>query len=299
MVRYELLGFKSFSDYFDTFLETLLKTNKTYEYFVDWEKVKNNIRKFKHQIFLLNSLRGVKNRDKMKKELADLFVRYPEVLKVIPLLIAERVKNWEIDILDPDVMDFVQYNFKKRRINKEEAEKYVYFSEKVGIVDLLMEIKDLYDYLIGVEVGLDTNSRKNRSGDIFESLVQIALKKHLPRNFNIVPQDPNFSLYQTVGRTEKEQAKRHDFVLYFEDAPKFILEANFYNVKGSKPISIAESYINLQQEAVKSNVVFVWITDGPGWSSMNEPLLRAMKEIDFVLNYKMIPRFCSILDKLV
>jgi len=240
MVRYEHLGFDSFNDYFNTFLNTLLKTNKTYEYFVDWEKVKKNVRKFKHQIFLLNSLRDVKDRDEIKREFVDLLVRYPEVLKVIPLLIAERVKNGKIDILDPDVMDFVQYDFKKKRISKEEAEKYVYFSEKVGIVDLLMEIKDLYDYLLGVEVGLDTNSRKNRSGDIFEDLVQIALEKYLPERFKIVPQDPNFSLYQTIGRTAREQAKRHDFVLYFKDSPKFILEANFYNVTGCKPISIAE-----------------------------------------------------------
>lgn len=299
MVRYEYLGFDSFNDYFNTFLNTLLKTNKTYEYFVDWEKVKKNVRKFKHQIFLLNSLRDVKDRDEIKREFVDLLVRYPEVLKVIPLLIAERVKNGKIDILDPDVMDFVQYDFKKKRISKEEAEKYVYFSEKVGIVDLLMEIKDLYDYLLGVEVGLDTNSRKNRSGDIFEDLVQIALEKYLPERFKIVPQDPNFSLYQTIGRTAREQAKRHDFVLYFKDSPKFILEANFYNVTGSKPISIAESYITLQHEARKYNVDFVWITDGPGWLSMKEPLMRAMKEIDYVLNYKMIPRFCSSLDKLV
>jgi len=269
-----------------------------YEYFVDWGKVKNNIRKFKHQIFLLNSLREA-DKDAIKEEFIDLLVKYPEILQVIPLLIAERVKNGKIDILDPDLEDFVQYNFKKRKISKEEAKKYFYFSERVGIIDLLREVKDLYDYLLGVEVGLDTNARKNRSGDIFERLVQMMLEKYLPRRIKIVSQDPNFSLYKTIGKTAREQAKRHDFVLYFGDAPKFILEVNFYNVTGSKPISVAESYITLQREARKYDVNFVWITDGPGWASMKEPLMRAMKEIDFVLNYRMIPRFCSGLEDIL
>ncbi len=299
MVKYAYLGFNDFSDYFNTFINTLLRSNKTYEYFVDWEKVKNNVRKFKHQIFLLNSLREATDKDTIKKEFVDLLVKYPEVLQVIPLLIAERVKNGKIDILDPDVEDFVQYNFKKRRISKEEAKKYVYFSERVGILDLLMEVKDLYDYLLGVEVGIDTNARKNRSGDIFERLVQITLEKYLPTRIKIVPQDPHFSLYRTIGKTAREQAKRHDFVLYSNDTPKFILEVNFYNVAGSKPISIAESYITLQREARKHDVNFVWITDGPGWASMKEPLMRAMKDIDFVLNYRMIPRFCSSLDEIL
>jgi len=299
MVRYAYLGFDDFNDYFNTFINTLLRSNKTYEYFVDWKKVKNNARKFKHQIFLLNSLRDATNRETIKKEFVNLLIKYPEVLQVIPLLIAERVKNGKIDILDPDVEDFVQYNFKKRRISKGEAEKYVYFSERVGILDLLVEVKDLYDYLLGIEVGIDTNARKNRSGNIFEKLVQIMLEKYLPKKIKIVPQDPNFSLYRTIGKTTREQAKRHDFVLYLNNTPMFILEVNFYNVTGSKPISIAESYITLQREARKHDVDFVWITDGPGWASMREPLMRAMKDIDFVLNYRMIPRFCLSLDKII
>ncbi len=299
MVRYENLGFGSFEEYFSEFIATLLKSNKTYEYFVDWEKVKNNVRKFKRQIYLLNSLRDAADKEAIMEEFKDLLVNYPEVLQVIPLLIAERLKNAKIDILDPDTEDFVYYDFNKKRLSYEEAEKYVYFSYKVGILDLLLEVKDLYDYLVGVEVGIDTNARKNRSGEIFQKLVQIRLQKHLPDYLEIIPQDPHFSLYKTVGKTAREQAKRHDFVLYLSNEPKMILEVNFYNTTGSKPISIAESYMTLQREARKYNVGFVWITDGPAWPSMREPLMRAMQEIDYVINYKMIPRLCLNLDKIV
>lgn len=299
MVFYNLLGFKNFEEYFETFISTLLPTNKTYEYFVDWEKVRRNINRFKRQIFLLNSLRSSKNKETLKDEFKDLLMKYPEVISVLPMLIAERLKNSKMEILDPDIGDFIVYDFEKMKLDIREAELLTYFSEKVGILDLLLEVKDLYDYLLGVEVGIDTNARKNRSGEIFERLVQINLKKHLPNHVKIVSQDPSFSLYKTIGKTKREQAKRHDFVLYVSNKPKLILEANFYNTTGSKPISIAESYITLQREAKKYNVGFIWITDGPAWVSMKEPLMRAMKELDYVLNYRMISRFCSNLEKII
>lgn len=214
------------------------------------------------------------------------------------MLIAERMKNSKIDLLDPEIEDFIAYEFDKKEISREEAGKYLYFSERVGILDLLIEVKDLYDYLIGVEVGIDTNARKNRSGEIFERLVYASLKRRLPSHIELIPQDSNFSLYRSIGKSPGEQAKRHDFVLYIDNKPKFILEANFYNTTGSKPISVAESYITLQREAKKLGIKFAWITDGKAWAMMKEPLLRAMREIDYVLNFKMIPRFCSYLEKI-
>jgi len=300
MVRYHELGFKTFEEYFQTFLNTLLPTNKTYEYFVDWQKVKENVKNFKYQIFLLNSLRVVNNKKELKTEFKKLILKYPNVVQVLPLLIAERLKNGKLKILDPEIMDFIEYDFNKENITQEEAEKYVYFAEKTGITDLISKVKDIYDYLLGVEVGLDTNARKNRSGTIFEKLVFFSLEKCLPQNrIRLVNQDPNFSLYKRIGKTTKEQAKRHDFILYFNDTPKVIIEVNFYNSTGSKPISIAESYIKLSKEAQKHNVYFVWITDGPAWINMKEPLLRAMQEIDFVLNYRMIPKFCTLINSLI
>jgi type II restriction enzyme len=295
LVDYTTLGFTTFDHYFDTFIDTLLPTNKTYDYFVDWKKVKSAVTKYRNQIFLLNSLREAK--DGLKDEFANLIVEYPEVIEVIPLLIAERVNNGKVDVFDPEIEKFIIYDFNKRKMDKKEVDELIRFCEKAGILTLLTEVKDLYDYLLGVEVGLDTNARKNRSGEIFEKLVFASLKKQLPTNVKIAYQDPGFSLYKTLGRSKKEQAKKHDFVIYSNRQPKFVIEANFYNVSGSKPISIAESYVTLQKEAKKYDITFVWITDGPAWHQMKEPLQRAMESIDFVINYRMIPRFCSALFK--
>ena len=57
-----------------------------------------------------------------------------------------------------------------------EISDIVEFCKKSGILDLFGEINDLYAYLLGMEVGLDSNARKNRSGKIFEQLVEIIMK---------------------------------------------------------------------------------------------------------------------------
>jgi len=38
MVKYEMLNFESAEEFMDYFFQTLLETNWTYDYFVDWKK---------------------------------------------------------------------------------------------------------------------------------------------------------------------------------------------------------------------------------------------------------------------
>ena len=72
VVRYDILGFKSESEYINHFFNTLLKTNWTYEYFVDWKKVKENIKKYVKEISLLNSLTKIEPEER-KNELKEIF----------------------------------------------------------------------------------------------------------------------------------------------------------------------------------------------------------------------------------
>jgi len=43
------------------------------------------------------------------------------------------------------------------------------------------------------------------------------------------------------------------------------------------------------------HVEFLWVTDGPAWHKMQQPLLLSMKEIDWVLNYRMMDLIRRIL----
>ena len=290
MVKYRELGFDTFNEYFNYFMSSILVSNKTYEYFVDWRKVKKDIEKYKKEIFLLNSLRETSSLEEIENELEELLKTYPQITKVIPLLIAERIKNMKINIFDPEIEDFISYEFGKKDYSLEEIRRIIYFCNKTGILKLLKEVKDLYDYLLGIEVGLDTNARKNRSGTIFEKMVISLFERNLSDKYILKPQDKKFSLYKATN-IKKKKPKKHDLVIYNKlGEVEYVVEINFYNVTGSKPISIAESYIALDEAAKEKGVKFIWITDGPAWKYMKEPLTRAMEKIDYVINYRMIKK---------
>lgn len=291
-MRFKDLGFTSFEEYKNHFFSTLMPSNKTYEYFVDWEKVRKDVKSYVNELSLLNSLTKIQPEER-EEHFTELLIKYPQTAKVIPMLIAERAQGNKINIFDPDLETFIDYNFDSANLDFETANKIVEFCNKTGILSLFEEIKDLYDYLVGVEVGLDSNTRKNRSGKIFEKLCQEKIKRLIGSHFTIVNNDQNFSLYKPISQNHK--GKTHDFVVYKGNIPILIIECNFYNVGGSKPISIAESYVELKEAAEERNVTFLWVTDGPAWHTMKEPLLRAMEKIDYIVNYKMLGLIKKIL----
>lgn len=293
MVKFKELGFSTFEEYKNKFFNTLLQSNKTFEYFIDWNKVKTTVNKYVNELSLLNSLTKI-DITKRVKHLHFLLTKYPKVVEVIPLLIAERVKNGKINVFDPETESFLSFEFKHSKVNEKTIPKIINFCIKTGILDLFQDIKDLYDYLLGIEVGLDSNARKNRSGDIFEKMCQQKLKKLIGSKYKIVNNDPNFSLYHIIIKN-KNKGKTHDVVIYKSNKPILIGEFNFYNTTGSKPISIAESYMEMCRIAKKHGVEFLWVTDGPAWLNMKEPLLRSMEEIDWILNYRMLELIKNIL----
>ena len=101
-----------------------------------------------------------------------LLKEYPQILKAIPILIAKR----ETNIIINDAIQKYYYNFKRQNYSDDD---YVLFMRKTGLFDLLTNhlISNLYDYVLGVEVGLDTNARKNRTGTAMETLVESYLIK--------------------------------------------------------------------------------------------------------------------------
>jgi len=294
MVKFKELGFKNFEEYKNHFFATLLPSNKTYDYFVDWNKVKKAVGKYLNELSLLNSLTKIDD-EKRESHLYKLLLKYPQIIEVIPLLIAERLKNGRIDIFDPNIEELITFEFKHSQVNENNINQIIKFCRKTGILDLFQEVKDIHDYLLGVEVGLDTNARKNRSGDIFEKMCQQKIRKLITKNYIIIDNDPNFSLYPIVSKG-RSKGKTHDVVIYKDNSPVLVIECNFYNVTGSKPISIAESYIEMNRVAQEHGVIFLWVTDGPAWHQMEEPLLRSMKEIDWILNFRMLNFITKILS---
>lgn len=279
MVRLDILGFNSKEEYVDYFLDTLLQTNRTYGYYVDWEKIKQNMSQCVTEVSILNSLSKVEVNER-KAKLKEIIKKYPEVIPIIPLIIAIRDKN--IIILDVrDSLFFKEITF-SQSIKDEEIDDIIDFCDKSGIINLFGEINDLYAYILGMEVGLDSNARKNRSGKIFENILELLLKRKIResnKNLVLKSQDTNIVLRRN---------KRPDFVIYQDNEPKIVIECNFYNSTGSKPIETANAYIDLQKKVDEKNLTFIWVTDGPAWTHMKDTVHSSFNEIDFPMNYHIL-----------
>ena len=154
---------------FNEWLKNFRSSIATYGYYIDFEKVYVNIESVKIELNILNSLIGSKN---IEYDFEKLLHNYPNVLKCIPLLLA--VRGQEIYAIDGD--GEYLFNFKKMNYTIDE---YKTFMRKTGLFDLISEhiISNLVDYVTGVEVGLDSNGRKNRGGHLMEDLVETYLKK--------------------------------------------------------------------------------------------------------------------------
>ena len=154
---------------FKNWLKTFRNSICDYGFYVDFDKVYRNVDSIKVELNILNSLIGSKN---IEEDFEKLLASYPQVLKCIPVLLA--VRGREIYTIDGD--GEYLFNFKEMNYSVEE---YKMFMRKTGLFSLISEhvINNLVDYVTGVEVGLDSNGRKNRGGHLMENLVEDYLQK--------------------------------------------------------------------------------------------------------------------------
>ncbi len=262
---------RNFNEWLSKFKESIAD----YKYYVDFEKVYRNVNEIKIELNILNSLIGSKN---IENEFRTLLKKYPEILKVIPLLIAKR----ENEIYCQGINGGVNYNFYK--VNCSEAQ-YVHFMKETGLFDLLENhiINDLVDYVTGVEVGLDSNGRKNRGGHLMEDLVESYLKKANVVYFKemyLKDIEKKWSIDLSAISNEGKSAKRFDFVAK-TDSCIYAIECNFYSGGGSKLNETARSYkmIALESKFIEG-FKFVWFTDGIGWKSARRNLEETFDVLD-------------------
>jgi type II restriction enzyme len=283
----KFFGFKTIEDIHKNLVDSLLPTNRTYDFFVNWEKVRSNIEKYKVEIGILGSLSNTKN---FEQDLRKILTEYPKVVKVIPLLIA--VRDEKFDVLE-NLASARVYSFDFRKeITKDDIEKIIYFVKESGIEDLFKTIRVLHDYLLGVEVGLDTNARKNRSGTFMENVIEGELKhiKTKVDNFEIFPKGRFNKLEEYGVNVPTElQYRTPDFAI--KKSKKLIsIEVNFYSGQGSKPQEIVDAYINRQNELRKNGWDFIWITDGHGWHQGQNQIKKAVEQMDYVMNISFVKR---------
>jgi len=280
---------------FDNWLSGFRSSIADYSYYVDFEKVYQNIESIRVELNILNSLIGCQNIGEKFEELAR---KYPEILRCIPLLLA--VRSREISISDTSgqfVYDFVRPNCT--------IQQYRIFMEKIGLFSLMQNhiIHSLVDYATGIETGLDSNARKNRGGHLMENLVESFLKKagfvrdteYFKEMYLHEMTDKwgiDLSAISNQGKTEK----RFDFVLK-TSTRLYGIETNFYASGGSKLNETARSYKQLAQEAENiPGFSFIWFTDGAGWKSARHNLEETFDVMEHL--YSIADLEQNVLEKL-
>jgi len=258
---------------FNAWLSKFRESIADYKYYINFKKVYENVDALKIELNLLNSLIGSKD---IETDFINLYTKYPEVLKAIPILLAKR----ECDIYCQDANGGHLFRFNTDEY-KTEGEKYVYFMKETGLFDLLENhlINNLIDYVTGVETGLDSNGRKNRGGHLMEDLVESYLQKAgfvkdktYFKEFYIHQITNKWDVDLSAISNQGKMEKRFDFVVK-TDNMIYVIETNFYGSGGSKLNETARSYKTLALEAgTIDGVTFVWFTDGKGWTSARHNL---------------------------
>lgn len=266
---------------FDLFMSQLRETNATLDFYCDFQKIAKNVADIEISLNTLNYLIG---KEDLRTAVQALWDRDKRVFEAMDILIATRKKDGKKYIDNDGSMHLIHSLFSS-------VDGVMKFIEGTGLDKVFKnkEVKDLVDYVFGVETGLDTNARKNRSGEITEMLVA-----RIFDNAGIkYRQQVSSKEFPAISAVLGADQKVFDFAITAKNKT-YLTEVNFYSGGGSKLNEVARSYTDV---APKVNGVpgfeFVWITDGEGWISARNKLEEAFAAIPSIYNLTTISEFIS------
>ena len=269
------------SDHFEDFMRLLKETHVSLRDYVDFPKVEANVEAISIKLNQLNYLIGQQD---MVAAVNRLWEENPKVFSVLDILIAVRTKDNKKAIDANGNVQLIKDYFQS-------PEQVIQFLDETGLTKVFQtkQIKNLVDYVFGVEVGLDSNARKNRGGHIMEGMIANIFSQ------NGIPfeQEVYYTEFPEIEKALGADKKRFDFVVRTPNKI-YLIEANFYTGGGSKLNEVARSYSEL---APKINSVpgfeFVWITDGIGWNDAKNKLQEAFAHIPSIYNLTNIQDFIT------
>ena len=234
-------------------------------------------------------------------------------INILNLAMETVSKDWTISPIDSisivfevlDILIAVRKNKKAKSFNSNgdivlldtyfhTSKSILEFIEETGLGEVFRNknITNLVDYVFGIEVGLDTNARKNRGGENMSKAVSLFFDKaeiHYKKEVSNTVFPEIISLGADV--------KRFDFVIKTKEKT-YLIETNYYNGGGSKLNETARSYSDVAPKINQyKNFDFVWITDGQGWHSAKNKLEEAFSIIPSLYNLSTLHLFIAKIQK--
>ncbi len=270
---------------FENFISQLKETNATLAFYSDFRKIAKNVNNIAISLNMLNFLLGKEN---LREAVEALWKRDKKAFEVMDILIATRKKDNKMFFDKNGQFCLVHSLFHT-------VDGIMKFLEGTGLDKVFRdaEVKDLVDYVFGVETGLDTNARKNRSGEITENLIESVFLEAGIKYRCQVSSNEFIKISEVLGADQKV----FDFVIQTPEKT-YLIEVNFYSGGGSKLNEVARSYTEV---GPKVNSVdgyeFVWITDGIGWKAAKNKLEEAFNVIPNIYNLTTLNKFIEIIRK--
>ncbi|BDU67733.1 MAG: hypothetical protein TYPL_3860 [Candidatus Tyloplasma litorale] len=233
------------------YFSTIFSTNKTLESYVDWEKVKRWTNKHKINLSILNCLLGLNNKKEIFSMVHEIFANnHQSCFNSLEILIAKRDDDKKyLNMKDLQIKEYVLST----------PEEIIEFINETKLYELFLKINNLNDYIFGVEVGMDTNARKNRSGKIMEYIIeQILNEKNIKYKMQFDIKKFNI---------QDVKVKRIDFVFNINNIT-YLVETSFYNGGGSKISETCNSYVNLSKKLKDKDIELIWVADGAGMKTI-------------------------------
>lgn len=284
------------------FVEKLLITNRSFNFYVNWE----NAEVYKHYKIELHAMDALIRNENFEETFKELLRKLPTVVATFPYLFVlskgERENIWkgsEKLIIANSIIgqeDNLEYDFSIQTIQKGLSDKqindYLIFFESMGLKHLFLNLaeKSITDYVIGVLVGLDTNGRKNRGGSAFElacsPIIEFVCSKY---GVKVLTQK-QFKILKGYGFEISEDIaeRKADFILV-KGSKCLNIEVNYFGGSGSKPEEIIDSYINRENDLGINNISFALITDGAKcWgNNTKSQLVKGFRNLTYLMNFNL------------
>lgn len=274
----------STSQFVEEFQKTTIPSSIPNEDFIDWKNIEEQIGNYEAQIEKIQQLRDVSEK-KFEEGIANALIEAENTREWMDFyfeLLGERGTKY---VAKEGVWKFHQIKKKIEDGDKNAARDLADVLQDVGLQYVVDNSEDVRDQYRGMLVGMETHSRKNRQGTLYENLVGEKLREIVDE---LKKEGHNLELddeHETEYDDDSGQTKTVDFAILEDGELRVVFEANCYKGGGSKPSEIRRSYNRVAERMRDDGIAFVWITDGQGWKkSLNNVLKESYKDITDVYN---------------
>ncbi len=287
---------------FQNLISTFRKTIFTWSYFCNFPKIEQNTFKIKVQLNILNSLIWEQN---IEDRFLEIVIKYPEVREVLPILLAVREKfNLILDEETKEILE-VKYLFdKKVKLDIAWEKELIKFFKNSWLQKIFenKHIKNLEDYVFGIETWLDSNARKNRSWTLMENLVEDFIKDFCDKNNCEYKEQATAKWIKEnwwIEVKSDKSSRRFDFWIFNKETKTLsLIEVNYYGWWWSKLKSVSWEFNYLYKFLQEQWVQMFWITDWLWWKTALKPLEEAYYATNWnIYNLKMLKE--GILDEII